>query len=250
MTPASDLLARLQGAMDDLVAEEPGSTSSTRDDAQWNTEVVEVEQFSTVPASSTLPAAECEVAASDVACGELVQMRARARGGHVGEVEKVGKVENTLPAAAYGSAEVEKKWERVETPSPAPPPSPGPRPLSGVLAEWDRRFRALSRTDDPCPGFRGTKWPVLRAAALLFLSRNGEAAIEAGWDAIDLFGVHPVVGVARVESCGALVIGDGTPPAEITPSLIRFGGLTYYRPKTRPPAVPIWDFGREPGAPQ
>ncbi|MCJ2108917.1 hypothetical protein MKK70_26795 [Methylobacterium sp. E-041] len=46
----------------------------------------------------------------------------------------------------------------------------------------------------------------MRDAAIDFLDRFGEDVIAHGWTATDLFGVHPTVGVVRVDYCGALMI--------------------------------------------
>ncbi|BCM87677.1 hypothetical protein [Methylobacterium indicum] len=42
---------------------------------------------------------------------------------------------------------------------------------------------------------------------LEFLDRLGPKAVDLGWNAPDLFGVHPAAGVYQVDHCGALVLG-------------------------------------------
>jgi len=67
-----------------------------------------------------------------------------------------------------------------------------------------------------------------------------------GWTTLELFGVHPVVGVSRVDCCGALMVSSGSPIAEVTPALIRYRNRLAYR-RTPPggPSVPVWAFGAE-----
>ena len=67
-----------------------------------------------------------------------------------------------------------------------------------------------------------------------------------GWSTVALFGVHPVVGVSRVDCCGALMVSSGSPIAEVTPTLIRYrNGLAYRRTPPGGPSVPVWAFGAE-----
>ncbi|MFK5595958.1 hypothetical protein ACFZ8E_02965 [Methylobacterium sp. HMF5984] len=47
-------------------------------------------------------------------------------------------------------------------------------------------------------------WQEMREAAIDFLDRFGEDAIALDWTATNLFGVHPTVGVVRVDYCGRL----------------------------------------------
>jgi len=71
-----------------------------------------------------------------------------------------------------------------------------------------------------------------------------------GWSIVALFGVHPVVGVSRVDCCGALMVSSGSPIAEVTPALIRYrNGLAYRRTPPGGPSVPVWAFGAEQDGP-
>ena len=65
-----------------------------------------------------------------------------------------------------------------------------------------------------------------------------------GCAAADLFGVHPIVGVIRIDYCGALMI-NGERVRAIEPDKIRFGMTTYYRNLPgRPVGLPVWKVGR------
>ena len=71
-----------------------------------------------------------------------------------------------------------------------------------------------------------------------------------GWSIVALFGVHPVVGVSRVDCCGALRVSSGSPIAEVTPECIRYrDGLAYRRTPPGGPSLPVWAFGDEQDSP-
>ena len=61
---------------------------------------------------------------------------------------------------------------------------------------------AHSFARDPCPGFRLDAWARARANALDFIERHGPEAHRLSWTAPELFGVHPEVGVVRVDGWG------------------------------------------------
>ena len=89
----------------------------------------------------------------------------------------------------------------------------------------------------------GAKWEEMRAAAIDFIDRFGEDAVALGWTVTDLFGVHPTVGVIRVDYCGALMINARRVEA-IGDTWIRYGNQTYRRDRPgRPVGVPVWEVG-------
>lgn len=45
----------------------------------------------------------------------------------------------------------------------------------------------------------GVRWEQMRESAIAFLDEFGDDAVALGWTATDLFGVHPSVGVIRVD---------------------------------------------------
>src|SRR3954449_9806574 len=100
-----------------------------------------------------------------------------------------------------------------------------PRPLRPTtLPAWPTGSRASPAWPprDPCPGFRTGQWLSVHAAALDFLANTAETAAALGWSTVALFGVHPVVGVRRVDCCGALMVSSGSSIIEVTPALIRY----------------------------
>ena len=117
---------------------------------------------------------------------------------------------------------------------------------TALMAEWKQGLARLAPTRDPCPGFRAGQWLSVHAAALDFLANTAEAAAALGWSTVELFGVHPVVGVRRVDGCGALMVSSGSPVAEVTPALIRYrNGLAYRRTPPGGPSVPVWQVAVE-----
>ena len=131
--------------------------------------------------------------------------------------------------------------------------SPAPAPAAGHtarVAEWIQGLARLAPTRDPCPGFRAGQWLSAHAAALDFLANTAEAAAAMGWSIVALFGVHPAVGVRRVDCCGALMVSSGSLIIEVTPERIRYrNGLAYRRTPPGGPSVPVWAFGAEQDGP-
>jgi hypothetical protein len=127
--------------------------------------------------------------------------------------------------------------------SPAPAPAADP---AALMAEWKQGLACLAPTRDPCPGFRAGQWLSVHAAALDFLANTAEAAAALGWSTVALFGVHPAVGVRRVDCCGALMVSSGSPITEVTPERIRYrNGLVYRRVPPGGPSVPVWQVAAE-----
>jgi hypothetical protein len=73
------------------------------------------------------------------------------------------------------------------------------------------------------------------------VDRHGEHAERHGWTAVKLFGVHPVVGVIRVDCCGALMLCSAGQVASVEADLIRYvNGLVFRRASVANLAVPVW----------
>ena len=100
---------------------------------------------------------------------------------------------------------------------------------------------------DPCAGFRTGDWLRIHDVIRTFLaSPFVKYGADFGWSDLDLFGVHPEVGVARPNACGALMTNAyGSPVTPVTPQLIRFAtGLAAYKKTLNVSgSVPIWDAG-------
>ena len=110
---------------------------------------------------------------------------------------------------------------------------------------WAAELDQLSDYDDPCPGWRRGAWTKTLDAAISFIFDHGERAAELGWDAVSLFGVDPRVGIARLDACGALMLGVGWRVARVEQDAITFeNGLIYRRKQRRGPGLPIWNSRR------
>jgi hypothetical protein len=117
-----------------------------------------------------------------------------------------------------------------------PTPADALPPLATLLA-------AMATATDPCPGFRTKEWPDIWYRALQFLCEREEEAAALGWGTLELLGVHPVVGVTRVDYCGALTLGVASPVKVITAEAIVYDNKQVFRRASVPAdAVPIWAF--------
>jgi hypothetical protein len=104
------------------------------------------------------------------------------------------------------------------------------------------RLAAMPASITPCPGFRTGEWEDMRRRAIVFLHAQEAEATALGWRDIDLLGVHPVVGITRVDYTGALLLGF-YPVASITAEAITYAnGLKFLRSSVPEDAVPIWEF--------
>jgi len=130
-------------------------------------------------------------------------------------------------------------------------PEQQPQPLPPDPVErWRTCFARLDPRRDPCAGFRAGDWARIHGAGSTFLAGPFvKQAIAAGWTERELFGVHPAVGIARSDACGALMSSRGVPVTQVTPQLIRFAnGLAVYKARLSVgDSVAVWDY-REPAA--
>jgi hypothetical protein len=117
---------------------------------------------------------------------------------------------------------------------------PAPRVISGPLAA---KLAYALVSADPCPGFRADEWLAAWERALDFLCEREAEATALGWDGRTLLGVHPVVGVNRVDYTGALLM---TPKvALIAADTITYAnGNKFHRASVPADAVPVWDWGK------
>ena len=108
-------------------------------------------------------------------------------------------------------------------------------------AAWREALLGLFPDRDPCPGFRPHAWARVWANALDFIDRHGVEAHGLGWTAEELFGVHPVVGVIRVDCCGALMLSSAGRVLAVEADLIRHtNGLAFRRSFSSAASVPVW----------
>jgi hypothetical protein len=111
------------------------------------------------------------------------------------------------------------------------------------MAEWQLGLQRLSPHREPCPGFRSGQWLGVYEVAQRFLAEHGPSAADLGWSTLDLFGVDPKVGVARVSCCGALLVSGGSPVVDVAAAAIRYrSGLAFRKAAVPDPSVPVWDY--------
>lgn len=132
---------------------------------------------------------------------------------------------------------------RLGTAAPTPPTATR-LPERDGLGLWRAALERLSPHEAPCPGYRVEEWPRTLSRALAFIETFGKQAEALGWTAPRLFGVHPQVGIVRVDCCGALVLPIGGAVRAITADEISFGHLTHRAKSGQAEGVPIWSFGR------
>ena len=110
------------------------------------------------------------------------------------------------------------------------------------LRSWRDSVESMKPTGSPCPGLHGEGWQKTHAAMLAFLDRFGAEAQDLGWTDLDLFRVHPQIGIYRPDFCGALVQSQIEARA-ISADTVSFGQTTFYRSTPgRSRGVPIWAF--------
>lgn len=111
------------------------------------------------------------------------------------------------------------------------------------IAAWRQGFMTLKPSTSPCPGLSGPKWQAVHAAAGEFLDHYATEAAGYGWTTLQLFGVHPFLGVVRSDYCGALVL-SGEKPSGVEPDRILFQRTHYRRgvPGVPTGSVPLWSF--------
>lgn len=117
-------------------------------------------------------------------------------------------------------------------------------PQADGLALWRTGLALIGPHRAPCPGYRGDEWSRVHRRALAFLDTYGVQAEALGWTAPRLFGVHPSVGIVRVDACGALVLPAGGNVRALTATEISFGHLTHREKPGQPEGVPVWDIAQ------
>ena len=115
---------------------------------------------------------------------------------------------------------------------------------TGVPREWAEGFARLDLTNRP-PKFTQDRWQSLIDDGGRFLDRWGAEAASLGWQAEDVFGVHPVVPSARYDLMGLVPLIGGGEVVAVTSdrATIRRGTgaeLAYLR-QAVDGAVAVWD---------
>ena len=180
---------------------------------------------------------------------DTVQAGARAGAGERARVSDAAERETreqreTLTGSTASSSRPLSQKREIERGTGNPSPLPG----SDGLGLW-RAGLARLVTIDPersssAAGYRPGEWPMVYDRAIVFLDEFGPQAEALGWTAPRLFGVHPQIGIVRVDCCGALVLPIGGPVRAITATEVSFGHLTHREKPGQTKGPPIWEFGR------
>ncbi len=116
----------------------------------------------------------------------------------------------------------------------------------GVPEEWVQGVGDLM-VAPAHPGWKEDDWRTLQEDALRFLKEWASQASRLGWEAVDLFGVHPTKPTARLDCAGLVVLLKGRPVLALTEHSAAIktasGGTLTFRRRATPPAEQclIWD---------
>lgn len=115
----------------------------------------------------------------------------------------------------------------------------------GSPQAWREAFLGMKPSVVPCAGLTAQSWQAVHAATIDFLDKYADEAGRLGWTTLQLFGVHPDLGVIRSDFCGAMVL-SGDLVSKVEADFIRFERTRYFRNVPGKPkgAVPIWAVKR------
>lgn len=106
-----------------------------------------------------------------------------------------------------------------------------------------QRIRAM----DPLDGFNAEQWQQLANDAHAFLDRWGVTAARLGWTTADLFDVHPLAPVARLDAKGLIPGLAGNPVAALSEHVatVRMpsGSTLRFNRAVKVTGACIWDIG-------
>ncbi len=140
-------------------------------------------------------------------------------------------------------------WEEPDIPDKSPP---GTRIVllavpDGAPEGWVQGVGDLM-VKSPHPAWTDERWKTLQEDALRFIRKWAGQAHKLGWDALDLFGVHPTAPAARFDCMGLVPLLNGRPVVAITDdsAVIKAasgGSLTFCRRGTSPVArCLVWEL--------
>ncbi len=115
---------------------------------------------------------------------------------------------------------------------------------NGVPEEWATGYATLCTM--PCPAsVMPRRWEQLVNDGGLFLDQWGKQAAALGWQALDVFGVHPKAPEAVYRCMGLVPLLAGRKVCAITTDTARIdcgGGVTqtYHRMPTEKDTVALW----------
>jgi len=114
-----------------------------------------------------------------------------------------------------------------------------------LLRQWIECFDLLTEAE-PLEGFSPDRWRQLNDDGRTFLDQWGNQAVRLGWQAEDLFGVHPIAPAARYDAMGLVPLMAGRHVLAMTADTAMIGtqnsSLTYRRRGVG--AVCVWKLLR------
>ena len=121
---------------------------------------------------------------------------------------------------------------------------------AGVPEEWAVGYGSLqgwmpqSLLDG---GYTPERWQRVIDDGGKFLDQWGAQAAALGWNAADVFGVHPDAPTTRIDAMGLVFLIDGRTVQAITAQSARLvnergGALTYYRRTSSQKGMPVWSI--------
>ena len=119
----------------------------------------------------------------------------------------------------------------------------------GVMLDWREGVAKLVTTPPP-PGVPPHRWHTFQVSAVRLVRDHGAALQAAGWDTLDLFGLHAVAPAMNAAGMGlAWLLGDTGTVLDVGPDAVGMrctpGGarLAFHRRQgTRAGAVPAWEL--------
>jgi hypothetical protein len=123
---------------------------------------------------------------------------------------------------------------------------------TGVPRDWAEGFARLDLAL-PAPGFSEARWRLLIDDGGRFLDRWASDAAQLGWQAGDVFGIHPTAPTCRFDHMGLVsnIAGGEVVALNKRSATIRSPGgshLVYLRRQTGG-GICLWDLGRTDRAP-
>ncbi len=117
----------------------------------------------------------------------------------------------------------------------------------GVPEEWVQGVADLM-VMPPHPAWKDGDWHILQEDALRFLQKWPGQARRLGWEALDLFGVHPTAPTARFDCMGLVPLLKGRPMLALTDDSAAIkaasSGTLTFRRRAAPPVewCLVWEL--------
>ncbi len=164
----------------------------------------------------------------------------------MGRYLDIARTAASLPVPVYGC-------EKSELSEKSPPETHGQILRAVLLAVPDGVPEAWVQgvcdllAMPPHPAWKEDDWHTLQEDALRFLQKWAGQARRLGWEALDLFGVHPTAPTARFDCMGLVPLLRGRAVLALTDDSAAIktasGGSLTFRQRAAPPAEQclVWE---------